>query len=66
MVIRIPEMASGWGSDLMKDEISFLILDGAMILGATALLSIIHPAKYFPQLSAKGPIKEEGLATPRK
>ncbi|RSL39359.1 hypothetical protein CEP54_016339 [Fusarium duplospermum] len=29
---HIPEMATGWGSDLMKDELTFLIFDGAMIL----------------------------------
>lgn len=25
----IPEMSAGWGSDIMQDEPSFLVLDGA-------------------------------------
>lgn len=47
-------MATGWGSDLMKDEITFLIFDGAMVLLSVALVTIIHPANFFPQISKKG------------
>ncbi|KAH7176262.1 hypothetical protein EDB81DRAFT_875082 [Dactylonectria macrodidyma] len=58
-IYRIPEMAGGWGNFLMKHELSFLILDGAMVLIAIALLTIFRPAMYFPQLTAKG--KRDGL-----
>ncbi|KAL0943391.1 uncharacterized protein CTRU02_201277 [Colletotrichum truncatum] len=52
-IYRVPEMAEGWGSDLMQDEITFLVLDGAMILVAVLLLTIFHPAVYFPSLGKK-------------
>lgn len=48
-------MASGWGSSLMQNETSFLILDGAMILLAVLLLTVIHPAFFFPFLAKKPP-----------
>ncbi|EGU88774.1 hypothetical protein FOXB_00696 [Fusarium oxysporum f. sp. conglutinans Fo5176] len=57
-IYRIPEMATGWGSDLMKDEITFLIFDGAMVLVAIFLVTVFHPANYFPKLSKKGRNKE--------
>ncbi|KAH6975099.1 RTA1 like protein-domain-containing protein [Ilyonectria sp. MPI-CAGE-AT-0026] len=47
-IYRVPEMASGWGRSLMKDELAFLILDGAMILISVVLLSVIHPCVFFP------------------
>lgn len=36
---RIPEMASGWGSDIMQNEATFMVFDGAMILIAVLLLT---------------------------
>ncbi|KAH7222337.1 RTA1 like protein-domain-containing protein [Fusarium oxysporum] len=57
-IYRIPEMATGWGSDLMKAEITFLIFDGAMVLVAIFLVTVFHPANYFPKLSKKGRNKE--------
>ncbi|UPL01032.1 hypothetical protein LCI18_011966 [Fusarium solani-melongenae] len=53
-IYRIPEMATGWGSDLMKDEITFLIFDGAMILLAVAFITVFHPANFFPQINKRG------------
>lgn len=41
-------MASGWGSNLMKDEVAFLALDGTMILISVVLLSVVHPYVFFP------------------
>ncbi|KAF6827379.1 hypothetical protein CMUS01_09033 [Colletotrichum musicola] len=52
-IYRVPEMAGGWGNDLQKDEVTFLVLDGAMILVAVWLLTIFHPAFYFPSLGKK-------------
>lgn len=51
-------MASGWGSDIMQDEVSFMVLDGAMVLIAVLLLSVIHPYKYFPLVGSKKMIAE--------
>ncbi|KAJ3550019.1 hypothetical protein NM208_g198 [Fusarium decemcellulare] len=53
-IYRIPEMATGWGSDLMKDELTFLIFDAAMILLAVGFITLFHPANFFPQLGKKG------------
>ncbi|KAH6662430.1 RTA1-like protein [Plectosphaerella plurivora] len=47
-IYRIPEMAMGWGSSLQKNETTFLILDGAMILSSVTLLTVFHPATFFP------------------
>ncbi|KAJ4983003.1 RTA1 like protein [Stagonosporopsis vannaccii] len=49
-IYRIPEMAGGWGGDLMRDETTFLILDGAMIAVAVLTQTIIHPSIYFPAM----------------
>ncbi|KAF5025566.1 hypothetical protein F66182_2374 [Fusarium sp. NRRL 66182] len=49
----IPEMQMGWGSDLMQNETTFLILDGAMILAAVWILTIFHPYFWFPYLGNK-------------
>ena len=58
-------MASGWGSDLMKEEVSFLICDGAMILVAVLLITVFHPAVFFAQMSGKGRQQEkEGSEIP--
>ncbi|KAM0553087.1 hypothetical protein ACHAPJ_007635 [Fusarium lateritium] len=52
-IYRIPEMQMGWGSSLMQNETTFLILDGAMILISVWTLTIFHPYFWFPYLSKK-------------
>ncbi|CAG9980497.1 unnamed protein product [Clonostachys byssicola] len=49
-IYRIAEMAGGWGNHIMQDEPSFLVLDSALILVATYLLTIFHPGLFFPQM----------------
>lgn len=44
-------MASGWGSELQKNETTFLVLDGAMVLGACIILTVFHAHFFFPYLS---------------
>ncbi|KAM5342208.1 hypothetical protein ACJ41O_015239 [Fusarium nematophilum] len=61
-IYRIPEMASGWGSSIMRSEATFMVFDGAMILLSALLLTIIHPLWFFPFLSIKPP----GFAPPKK
>ena len=49
----------------MKDEVSFLICDGAMILVAVLLITVFHPAVFFAQMSGKGRQQEkEGSEIP--
>ncbi|KAH7122073.1 RTA1 like protein-domain-containing protein [Dactylonectria estremocensis] len=61
-IYRIPEMASGWGSSIMRNEATFMVFDGAMILIAVLLLTIVHPLWFFPFLSTKPP----GFGPPKK
>lgn len=46
----IPEMALGWGSTLMQNEATFMSLDGAMLMIACGLLTVFHPALFFPYM----------------
>ncbi|KAF7557689.1 hypothetical protein G7Z17_g457 [Cylindrodendrum hubeiense] len=52
-VYRVPEQQMGWGNDLMQNEATFLTLDGAMMLISIWILTIFHPAFFFPFLSKK-------------
>ncbi|KAM6536172.1 hypothetical protein FALCPG4_002189 [Fusarium falciforme] len=61
-IYRIPEMASGWGSSIMRDEATFMVFDGAMILLAVILLTTVHPLWFFIFLSVKPP----GFVLPKK
>jgi hypothetical protein len=53
-IYRIPELAFGWRSELMRDEVDFIVLEGAMIVVAVAVLTIFHPGYCFPALSGTG------------
>ncbi|KOS23146.1 Sphingoid long-chain base transporter RSB1 [Escovopsis weberi] len=50
-IYRIAEMAGGWGNTIMQDEPSFLVLDSSLMLVASAILTIVHPGIFFPQMS---------------
>ncbi|EEP78731.1 conserved hypothetical protein [Uncinocarpus reesii 1704] len=49
-IYRIPEMAGGWGNELMQNEKEFLILDAAMIAISVIALTIFHPGIWFPPM----------------
>ncbi|KAA8649597.1 hypothetical protein EYZ11_005962 [Aspergillus tanneri] len=49
-IYRIPEMAGGWGNDLMKEEDEFLVLDGMMIAIAVLTFTTFHPGFFLPSL----------------
>lgn len=51
-VYRIVEMQSGWGSDLMQNQILFIILESVMLSIATFCQTIFHPGSCFPVISA--------------
>ncbi|GJC78573.1 sphingoid long-chain base transporter RSB1 [Colletotrichum liriopes] len=50
-IYRVAEMAGGWGNHIMQDEVSFMILDGGLVLVCVTLLTVFHPGVYFPQMS---------------
>ncbi|KAG5744690.1 hypothetical protein H9Q72_012396 [Fusarium xylarioides] len=47
-IYRLPEMAGGWGNELMRNEMEFLVLDGLMVALASVALTIVHPAFFLP------------------
>ncbi|KAF9699448.1 hypothetical protein EKO04_002093 [Ascochyta lentis] len=54
---RIPELSGGWRSELMRDEVEFIVLEGAMIVTAVAVLTVFHPGYFFPVLANARPCK---------
>ena len=48
---RIPELSDGWRSELMRDELEFIVLEGVMIAVAVMVLTIFHPGYCFPVLA---------------
>jgi hypothetical protein len=51
-VYRIPELTGGWGSELMRNEAEFIVLEGVMIVIAVAVLTVFHPGYCFPALGS--------------
>lgn len=51
-IYRLPEMAGGWGNALMRQETEFLLLDGMMLGIACVVLTVFHPAYWFPPFAA--------------
>ncbi|KAH6673937.1 RTA1 like protein [Plectosphaerella plurivora] len=62
-IYRIAEMAGGWGNHIMQDEISFMILDSALVLIAVGLLTIFHPGLFFPPMATGVKRKVDAEAT---
>jgi RTA1 like protein len=52
-IYRIPEMAGGWGNPRMREEPTFLVLDGLMIAIAGTFLTVGHPGIMFPGWTKK-------------
>ncbi|GME81825.1 unnamed protein product [Ambrosiozyma monospora] len=46
-IYRVAEMADGWGSEIMHNEMLFLLLDGAMCVLAIFLLTVFYPGFAF-------------------
>lgn len=44
-IYRIIELASGWHSDFMLNELYFNVLDGAMVALATFAINLQHPGR---------------------
>ena len=49
-VYRIPELTGGWGSELMRNEAEFIVLEGVMIVLSVGVLTVFHPGYCFPAL----------------
>jgi hypothetical protein len=44
---RVAELAKGFTSRIATDEIDFMVFEGAMIVLATATLTLFHPGRAF-------------------
>lgn len=51
-IYRVPELALGWRSELMRNEPEFIALEGVMIVIAVLVLTIFHPGYCFPALGS--------------
>lgn len=49
-VYRIPELTGGWRSELMRNEVEFIVLEGVMIVISVGVLTVFHPGYCFPAL----------------
>ncbi|KAJ5618140.1 hypothetical protein N7537_003254 [Penicillium hordei] len=49
-IYRLPEMAGGWGNELMQSEMDFLVLDGMMVALACLVFTVVHPGLYLPTM----------------
>ncbi|MCJ1384640.1 hypothetical protein MMC17_007758 [Xylographa soralifera] len=49
-VFRIAELADGWKSSIMQNEVEFIVFDGVMCLIAVLVLTIFCQGQYFPQM----------------
>ncbi|ORY65143.1 RTA1 like protein [Pseudomassariella vexata] len=58
-IYRIAEMAGGWGSPIMQDEPSFIVLEGFMILIPVILLTIFQPGLLFPAMAERESLRFE-------
>ncbi|KAF2193908.1 sphingoid long-chain base transporter RSB1 [Zopfia rhizophila CBS 207.26] len=48
---RIPELTDGWRSEIMRNEVEFIVLEGVMIVIAVLALTVFHPGYCFPALA---------------
>lgn len=46
-VYRVAELQAGFGGKIANNEPAFMVLEGPMIISATVLLTVWHPAVAF-------------------
>jgi hypothetical protein len=61
-IYRLPEMAGGWGNPRMRDEPTFLTLDGMMIALASIAFTVAHPGFMFPPMRKNKKARGEAAA----
>lgn len=49
-IYRIAELAGGWENKIMRDEVSFYVLDGAMCVIAITALTFAYPGIWFKKV----------------
>ncbi|KAE9987582.1 hypothetical protein EG328_002223 [Venturia inaequalis] len=54
-IYRLPEMAGGWGGELMRNEAEFLVLDGLMVAVAAVAFTVFYPGIFFPEMRQNKP-----------
>jgi hypothetical protein len=60
-IYRIAELAGGWENPIMQDEISFYVLDGAMVSAAIIALTVAYPGVWFKPVVEEAPLQEKKL-----
>lgn len=59
-IYRIAELAGGWKNKIMQDEISFYVLDGAMVAIAVVALTVAYPGIWWkPVLERRSSHEQE-------
>ena len=46
-MFRVAELSEGFGGDLANNQISFMVLDGTMVIISCLALTIMHPGVGF-------------------
>ncbi|MCJ1404949.1 hypothetical protein MMC11_008175 [Xylographa trunciseda] len=59
---RIAELANGWSSTIMRNEVEFIVFDGVMILISVLCLTVISAGQYFPQMQERSGPGRRALA----
>jgi hypothetical protein len=62
-VFRCAELSGGFDGHLANDEITFMLLEGLMILNAVSVLTIWHPGVVFGGLWSSAKFKFRGVKT---
>ncbi|KAJ4377706.1 hypothetical protein N0V83_000535 [Neocucurbitaria cava] len=50
-IYRIPELLGGWGGELMRVEVDFIILESAMIVLTVVAQTVFHPGFCFSAMA---------------
>ncbi|MCJ1284118.1 hypothetical protein MMC26_003449 [Xylographa opegraphella] len=58
---RIAELADGWKSPIMQNEVEFIVFDGVMCLIAVIVLTIFSQGQYFPQMQEHNSVGRPAL-----
>jgi hypothetical protein len=61
-IYRVAEMAGGYDGRLMKDENTFLVFEGVLIVLAVLLLLLFHPGAVMDGFGASVKSKQKGLS----
>jgi hypothetical protein len=58
-IYRIAELAGGWKNKIMQDEISFYVLDVAMVCVAVLALAVAYPGVWYKPVLVRGTEMEQ-------